>query len=543
MKERSLLAAAEVFRSPDLRRAQLAWALHLAAEWLYLVALGLFAYEAGGATAVGLAGLLFALPGAFTVPFASLLADRFRRERIVLAVGIGRAALLAASALAAFVAAPAWLLFALAGGGALLASGFRPAQAALVPLLVRTPRELVAANIASSTGEGLATFVGPAAAGITFSAAGAPSAFALASVLFLASGFAVVGIDTERQPVPRRARLADEATLGFRHVASNRNVRLLIGLFGVQTLVRGALTTLLVVAALELLEVGETGVGLLNSALGVGGLAGGLLALGLVGRKRLGGPFASGLALWGLPIALIGVWPEPAVALVFLALVGAGNTIVDVAGMTLLQRLVSDRVLARVLGVVESLALAAIGLGAFAVSFLVEAVGLRPALLVTGGLLPVVAVLSLRGLVRADTAALVPARELEVARSVDLFASLPANVVEQLARSLFPVAYPAGTRVVREGDSADRFYVVTEGIAEVARDGRIVAALGPGDYFGEIGLLHGVPRTATVTARTEVSAYALDADDFVAAVAGHRRGSRTAEAVIETRLADLNAAA
>ncbi len=534
-----------MLRSPELRRAESSWALHLTAEWAYLVAIGLFAYRAGGAQAVGLAGLLLMAPGAVTAPIASAVADRFRRERVVVAVGIGRSMLLSATTVAVVVDLAAGWVYALAAFGSVVGSLFRPAHASLLPLLVGTPRELVAANVVASTTEGMATFLGPAAAGFLFAAAGAAPAFAFAAGAFLASALAVHGIDTERQRIPSTRGAARETLLGLRRCAEDPHVRVLVGLFGAQTLVRGALNTLIVLVAFELLALGEAGVGLLNAALGIGGLVGGLLAVLLVGRPRLGGPVGLGLACWGLPIALIGVFPEPMLALAFFGLVGVGvgNSVFDIAGLTLLQRLVADGVLARVLGALEGLALAAIGLGAFAAPFLVEAVGLRRALLVTGAVLPLLALVSRRALARVDGAAVVPQRELEVARYVDLFAALPANVVEQLARSLFPVAYPAGARVIREGDAGDRFFIVTEGIAEITRNGRVVAALGPGDYFGEIAPLRDEPRTASVTARTDLAVYALDGDDFVAAVTGYRRSASAAEAVTGARLAQLNAAA
>ena len=539
----SFSAAADVVRSPALRRAQAAWALQMAGDSAYLVALGLFAYRAGGPAAVGFAGLVLMVPGAATAPFGSLVADRFRRERVVLAVGVGRSLLLAATAVCVLADASSALVYALAAVGSVVAAVFRPAYTALIPELARTPRELIGANVGASTTEGLASVAGPAVAGVVFAAAGAGPAFALAACLFLASGLSVLGIDSGQQPTVGVRGGVAETLKGFRHAAGDHNARLLLGLFGVQTLVRGALTTLLVLVSLELLGLGEAGVGILNAALGVGGVLGGLVALSLVGRQRLGGAFALGLACWGLPIALIGVWPEAAVALVLLAAVGVGNTVVDVAGMTLLQRLTASDLLARLLGVLESVVLLAIGLGAFAAPFLVDAVGLRAALLITGSVLPVAAALSLRALARADAAARVPARELAVARAIDLFAALPWNVVEQLARGLVPVRYPPGAHVVTQSESGEQFYVLTEGTAEVRRDGQTIAALGPGDYFGEIALLRDVPRTADVTARTEIDGYALGRDQFVAAVAGHRRCSLTAETVIETRLGRLGAAA
>ena len=75
---------------------------------------------------------------------------------------------------------------------------------------------------------------------------------------------------------------------------------------------------------------------------------------------------------------------------------------------------------------------------------------------------------------------------------------LPLPAIEQLARGLEPVQVSAGQVVFRQGDQADRYYVIESGAAEVIGDGRLVTTLGPGDGFGEVALLRKVPRTATV---------------------------------------------
>ena len=114
---------------------------------------------------------------------------------------------------------------------------------------------------------------------------------------------------------------------------------------------------------------------------------------GIAARRRLASSLGVGIALWGLPLALVGIWPEQAVALVLLAFVGAGGTIVGVAGDTLLQRAAPPELLARVFGAVDGMLLVALALGSLGAPFLVEPIGVRGALLVTGGLLPVLAAL------------------------------------------------------------------------------------------------------------------------------------------------------
>jgi MFS family permease len=237
-------------------------------------------------------------------------------------------------------------------------------------------------------------------------------------------------------------------------------VRLLVGLYGLQTFVDGMRPVLVVTAALTILEVGESGVGYLNSALGVGGLVGAAVALALAARGRLGTDFALGLALWGLGLGLLGVWPETVPALLFLAVLGVGNTLVDVSGMTLLQRSAPDEVLARVFGALDSLLLGTTMLGALVAPALVEVVGVRAALVVAGLLLPLAALVCARLLARLDAA---PPPEAGLLAAIPMFAPLPQATLEQLAGALMPVEVGGGEGVVRRGDPGARVYVVAEG--------------------------------------------------------------------------------
>jgi MFS family permease len=534
-------AFAAVFGNRDLRLVQLSWAGSVTAYWVFIVALSLFAYDEGGAAAVGLVGLLRVLPAVVASPFAAVLGDRYPRQRVLVAVNIARTLAIAVAAGLAFADAPPVTVYLLAGVVGMLQSVFRPTQSALLPLLARTPEELTASNLVLTTIEALGIFLGPAIGGLLLATTSTDTVLAASSIAFLVSALLVSGIRVERE-VPQgfaREPWASRMFAGFSTIWRDASLRVIVLLYGAQTLVAGALNVLIVVSALELLDLGESGIGFLNSAVGIGGLIGGLAAAMLVGRHRLASDFGLGLVLWGIPIVLIGVYPEPPVALILLGIVGVGTILVDVSGITLLQRSVPDEVLSRVMGVVQSVFVGTLGLGAILAPLLIEGLGVRGALIATGALLPILAALLWRRLVRMDEAG--PSRQLELVRETPLFRPLPPATAEQLATSLVPVRVDAGEDIFRQGDSGDRFYLVDSGEVVVSVDGQPVQRLGPGGYFGEIALLRDVPRTATVTAEQDTNLLALERDEFIAAVTGHAPSAEVANAVIASRLGGLRA--
>lgn len=529
----------QVFRNPNIRRIEGAWAASIVAHWSYGIALAVFAYRDGGAAAVGLVGLVRFLPAAAASPFTAVLSDRYRRERVIVIAELSRAGLLATTTAIVVMEGPPALVYVLAGLVAIAYSAVRPAQAALLPSVAKTPKELTAANVTSSTIESLGIFGGPAIGGLLLAATGEEVVFGAAAAAFLLSAILIGRVRVDGQPEPRERRegVFREFSAGFVTLYRERGLRVLVLLLASQTFVAGMLNVLIVVTALRLLDLGEEGVGFLNSAIGIGGLVGAVVSAALIGR-RLSSNFLLGIALWGIPIALIGVFPEPAPTLLFLAVVGLGNTLVDVSAFTLLQRAVPEEVLARAFGAVQALWVATIGIGSIAAPLLIAAVDIRGALLITGALLPTLATLLRRRLAQLDEAP-VPERQLALLRGIELFAPLPQPTQESLAQVLRPVRLASGEELFRQGDVGDRFYIVADGEVEIVIDGRVVRETGPGGYFGEISLLRDVPRTATVRAKGDVELFALDRDDFIAAVTGHDASAEVADSVIAARLGSL----
>lgn len=527
----------EVFRNPDLRRLQLAWAGSLIGNWSYFVALAVYAYDQGGAAAVGLVGVIRMLPAAIASPFLASLADRYPRKLVMVAADVVRAVLMLLAALAIWQGWSQWLVYAVVGVSTVSGTVFRPAQAALLPHLARSPGELTAANVASSTLESVGAFVGPALGGVLLAFTNAEIVFAVNAASFVWSALLVLAVRGGRTAgeAPARGRRAEAGgdggvAAGFRAIVASRDLLVLCGLYTAQTLVAGALNVLVVVAALELLDVGDSGVGYLNGAIGVGGLVGGFVALVLAARGRLAADFGLGVALFGVPLALIGVAGSVPVALLALGLVGLGNSLVDINALTIMQRTVPDEVLGRVLGVLEGVLLGSIGVGALLAPALIDAAGIRWALVATGLLLPVLALLASTRLRSIDRRSAAPA-ELQLLQGVPILAPLPLATLELLAGALVQIRYPPGSVVIRKGDAGDRFYVVDQGEVEIAG-----SRFGRGEGFGEIALLRDVPRTATVTADEDSVLLYLERDEFLAAVTGNSEVSSRADDLIARRI-------
>lgn len=540
---RRLGNAADAFisnaRNRNLRRAQLSFLGAWTAEWAFTVGLGIVAYQAGGATAVGLVGLLRMAPSALVAPLLSPLADQGRRERVLIVVSALRGVFTGAAAVVLGVGGPTQIVYALAVLSTVAATLYRPAHSALLPSLCHTGYELASANVVRGLLDAAATLMGPLVAALLLELTGVTLVFAVAAAASLWAAALLLRLDYDAPPrpsAPRETHLTGSAVEGVRVVWGNRDLALIMGLAAAQSFTRGALTVLTVVVAIQLLATGESGVGFLTAAIGVGAVLGALGASLLVGTRRLGALFAVGVALWGAPVMLIGLFPQHLAALGLLACVGVGNSLIDLAGFTLLARLAADEVLARVFGVLESLVALSIGVGALVASLVVDGAGVRPALVAVGLVCPVLAVASWHRLRGMDQSIGVRDDDIALLHSVPMLKVLPLPAIEQLARGLEQVDVATDHPVFHQGDVGDHYFVIESGEAEVIGDGRLVATLGPGLGFGEIALLRRVRRTATVRATSELRLKALRSDRFLPVVLGYTPSAREAGVVVESML-------
>jgi MFS family permease len=545
----SLGAVRSVFANPNLRRIELAFAGSVVGSYAGAVVICLYAFHAGGVTAVSLLIVAKQAVGAAVAPFAASLADRFRRERVMLVSDASRVLINACLALLVATGAPSMSVYVVSVASSAFGSMFGPAEKALIGAVARSPQELTAANVATSTFDSVGIFAGPAigAALVAVSGYAAGFWFVVATIAWSALNVARISAPPPGRPVAEDGAEADAddglgtVLAGFRTISREPRLRLLIGLYGAQCLVAGALSVLEVAIALDLLHTGSAGFGLLQAACGVGAVIGAGIMLAIVARAALGADFALGLACWGTPLIVVGLVPNPYLAGVAFAVLGAGNSIVDISAITLMQRTTPPQVAGRVFGVLESMIVVMYAVGALLVPPLVHAGGLRTALFVIGPILPVLAVLNLRALKAIDRGAKVPEEQIAALRGVPFLAPLPIKTVELLASGMRRVELTAGTTLFHRGDHGDLFYMLDSGQLAIDLPDGVKLEDAPA-HVGEIALLHDVPRTATVRATKDASLWSLEREEFLGALTGHARASSRAESVVVARLGAAGAA-
>ncbi len=511
------------------------------ASWCLAFSLGVYGFEVGGAVAVGVVALVRLLPGALASPFAGLLGDRFPRRNVLIGSGLAVTVVLAATSAAAAIDSPVAVVAILAGVFTIAVSGYVPAESALLPALARSPQELSAANVTHSAMDNVGFLLAALTTGVLLAVSEPSAVFGVgAAVAFVTT----IGITTvARDERPRYETdgeitgLLRQSVLGFRSLMEDRGLRLVGALLVVVVFFEGTAEVLVVILALDLLHLGHGSVGYLNAAWGFGALLGGATLALLLDRGRLALALAGGSAVLCLATALPAVWTIGFAAYAGWLAIGLGYTVVEVAAKTLLQRLGSDETLGRVIGSLESARLTAMALGSISASLIYELLGIRGALLALAALVPIVLVVLWTRLRAFEIGAPVAEEQFQLLRGNSIFSPLPVATLERISNDLVPVRAAPGKEVITQGDPGDRFYLIEEGQVEVFEDGVFRRNEGPGESFGEIALLRNVRRTATVRTTMPTTLLALERDQFIGAVTGHRRSHQVAHTVVGDRWA------
>lgn len=526
-----------VLRNADLARIELGWAMVTLVRWALAILVSLYAYRAGGATAVGLAAVARIAPAAVLAPQLALLADRHSRRQVLIWSLLARLVVTTAMAFAVAESASVTLVVGLAAVWAVADVVHKPAQLGLLTATARNPGELAAANALWAMVDNAGFLCAGLLVALMVSTWGLAAAFA-GCVLPLFIGYLALQWVTRDRGLGATVgtSTAKELAAGLRAIRHDRDLRTTVGLRTADFFTQSILDVLLVVVALGVLSMGEQGAGWLSACWGVGGILGGLLATFLVAGRRLADGVRWGLVLAGVPVVIVGIWPEPGIAVVNLVIVGVGFGLIDAALLTLSQRLVAADVMARVFAVEEVLCVVAMALGSLVASLLVTVLDEQGALVCAGLILPVIAVLRWVRLRRFDSGAEVDAGVFSLLRGVPAFANLPVSNVETLTLRSSTVGLPVGADIITQGRPGDDFFVIGAGQVEVWESGEFRRVEYPGEYFGEIALLRDVPRTATVKAATDVSLVVIARAEFLAAVGAHVRTRTDLEAVADQRL-------
>lgn len=524
----------ELFRNGPLARLLLGEFVSSIGDWLYLVALVVLVYrETQDPIVLGIVGAVRMLPYIFLSIPAGIITDRFDRRFVLIGSDLARAACMVVLAVLVAVDGPLIAITAVAMLAACFSTFFYPAIGALIPALVRDEREFGPANSAWATLDNFAWIVGPGVAGVLLAAGDIGLAFVLNAITFLvvagvlwtlpsAKPAPVAERAAEVVVAPSRGRVADMEAAGVRTWAV-AGVTLVSSM---SWFVFGGISILIVVLAVDVFQGGDPATGYLNGAIGIGGTIGALVSGALVLRPRLGRPLLLGALALGAASALLGFANSLAIAFAAVLVASVGNLVTDVTGTTIFQRAVPDAYRGRFSGLMMTGQTAAESVGTLVVPILVSLFGFAPTFAVLGVVLVLVTVLSIALIgPAADLEATPYDGDLRRLARLPLFGGLSPAQVERALRRLEPIEVTAGDVMVREGETADRFYVICGGTFLVSKRGAdgqdvVVRTLSDDDVFGERGLISGAPRAATVTAETAGRVFAMEGDDFMELVGG-----------------------
>jgi MFS family permease len=530
-------------RNGDLVRHVIVHLMSTMADWAVFIGVLVYAFEAGGARATGFASIALLVPYIAAASFTGSLAERLPPGRVRLGGLVGQVGGYGVAALAVAIDAgwPVVIAASMIGVGAV--TTLRTSGAVILPAIVRSTRELTVGNLWTGYAESVGVLLGPLmAAGLL--AIGGPAA-----VLAGCAGMAAMGVAMTVLPhlvdPPGGGAAVDRSRGSVRSILHNvHGLRSRPGVLGVlfvagaQFFVIGALDIIVVIAAEERLDLGDSGPGLLLTAVGIGAIAGGLVTTFLVRLERLAPVLVGAMLLVAAFAVALGPNITVVAAFILLPLIGISQSVIDLVADVLLHRSAPPETLASVYAVREIAVGIGLILGSIGAQSLLAIGGVEAALYGTGGFFVVLVVLTLRSMRLADASATVPVVSMSVIRRLPVFSSLPVAELETLSRAAEEVRTEPGEQIVVEGDVGDRYYAVMSGTFQVTIGDVPVYLAERGQGFGEVALLASVPRTATVTSTGDGLLLAIDRTPFLIAVTGHDSTRQAAWGVVRSRATD-----
>ncbi|MDA8331452.1 MAG: MFS transporter [Candidatus Dormibacteraeota bacterium] len=502
-------------------------------SWAYNVALAVYVFDRTHSSFwVSAVFLVRFIPAMFLSTYGGVLAERFERVRLLITSDLLLFTWQILLAGAVFLNLPVAFVLSLAALSAITSTAYSPAVAAMIPQLAGED-DLASANALNSTIDNLVVILGPAFGSLLLLTREAWLPFVINAATFVFAAVMVYRISERSHPSDvsegGKAGVLRQMLVGMRAIVSSSKVMVLVSFSVLASFIYGTDTVLFVYISKLQLHTGATGYGYLLAGLGVGGVLAALFVNRLASQPRLGAIITLGMAVYCVPTALL-IWVTvPEVGFLLEVIRGAGTLVVDVLAITALQRSVAADLVARVFGVFFALVLGAISLGSLLAAAFVQSVGLHGSLLLVGIVVPVLAAMAYPWLRRMDDAAQLRFRELaprvELLSRLGIFSSGSRSVLERLAGVCGAESVTAGTVIIREGDEADAFYALGTGRVRVDAKGeaasvRQLAVIDAPGYFGEIGLLEQIPRTATVTALSDCELYRIAGEDFLDALSG-----------------------
>jgi len=528
------------FKTPARARLAIGKILTSFAAWSFAIGLAVYGFEAHGIVGVGVVALIRYLPGAVAAPFTGAMIDRYSRRDILVCCAAAMAAVLIGATVAAALGAPTAVVFVFPGLFAIASAGYTPAESSMSPMLAQTPQQLSAGNVNDAVMENSGSFLGAIGAGFLLTATSPAFVFGVCAGAAVIVVLLLIGVPRDRRPAyldqaGELAGAAREIAVGLRTLAAHPALRLAWTTTAALLLFEGFAEVIVVGLALHVLELPDGNVGFLKATWELGAVAGGAGLVLLLDRGRLVIAIAGGSLLIGVAAVVPGLLPHPVAAYAGWFAIGVGFVFVEVAGKTLTQRLGDDETMGRLLTLLQAGKLAAMAVGSVCAIVLDELLGTRGALIALGAGMPIFVLLCWTRLRAYEVGAPVAAVPYSLLRHNSIFEPLPMATVERLSHDLTPVDFEGGIDVIVQGEVGDRFYLIESGQVEVFEHGEFRRNEGPGESFGEIALLHDVPRTATVRTTEPTRLLQLEREQFLVAVTGHRRSTQVAQTVVTDR--------